>query len=263
MREGSSTGLLPIKCIFRATLKLKGGIDMTDRYVILDTETTGIDPSQGHRIIEIGCVELQNRRFTGRTYHQYINPAREIEAEAIAVHGITNDFLEDKPFFSDIADEFLDFIKGTELVIHNAPFDVGFLNNELRLMNTGLGAINDYSGVLDTLAMARKRHPGQRNSLDALCKRYGVDNSKRDLHGALLDAEILADVYLLMTGGQLALSLGSEESSESGTSQNGVKRLSGDRPKLRVIKASESELKSHQEGLASIEEQSDGCLWLQ
>lgn len=231
------------------------------RQVVLDTETTGIDPSQGHRIIEIGCVELEKRRFTGKTYHQYINPEREIEEEAISVHGITNQFVADKPVFATIAPEFLDFIRGAELVIHNAPFDVGFLNHELALMKSGLGVIKDYSGVLDTLAMARKRHPGQRNSLDALCKRYGVDNTKRELHGALLDAEILADVYLLMTGGQISLSL-TEEQEDSETGQARIQRLPTNRPKLKVLKASEDELKSHQEQLENIQKQSGDCVWL-
>ena len=232
------------------------------RQVVLDTETTGIEPSLGHRIIEIGCVELENRRFTGKTYHQYINPEREIEAEAISVHGITNQFVEDKPVFAAIALEFLNFIRGAELVIHNAPFDVGFLNHELALMKSGLGVIKDYSGVLDTLAMARKRHPGQRNSLDALCKRYGVDNSKRDLHGALLDAEILADVYLLMTGGQISLSL-ADEQEDGETGKACIQRLPTDRPKLKVIKATEEELKSHQKQLDNIQKSSGDCVWLQ
>ena len=232
------------------------------RQVVLDTETTGIDPAQGHRVIEIGCVELEKRRFTGKTYHQYINPEREIEAEAISIHGITNQFVADKPVFADIAPEFLDFIRGAELIIHNAPFDVGFLNHEFALMKSGLGVIKDYSGVLDTLAMARKRHPGQRNSLDALCKRYGVDNTKRELHGALLDAEILADVYLLMTGGQIALSL-SDEQEDGETGEQRIQRLPTDRPKLKVIKASEAELKSHQEQLENIQKNSGACVWLE
>ncbi|MBL4606659.1 MAG: DNA polymerase III subunit epsilon [Pseudomonadales bacterium] len=235
---------------------------MNLRQVVLDTETTGIDPLQGHRIIEIGCVELENRRFTGNTYHEYINPEREIEAEAISVHGITNESLEGKPLFADVASGFIEFIRGAELIIHNAPFDVGFLNNEFALMKSGLGVIADYSGVLDTLAMARKRHPGQRNSLDALCKRYGVDNSKRELHGALLDAEILADVYLLMTGGQLALSLGDDQQ-DGEVGQQRIRRLSSERPALKVIKASDVELKSHQQKLEEIQKISDGCLWLQ
>jgi DNA polymerase-3 subunit epsilon len=175
------------------------------RQVVLDTETTGINPKEGHRIIEIGCVELINRRLTQNRFHVYINPEREIDAGAIEVHGITNEFLRDKPKFADVVDDFLAFAKGAELVIHNAPFDVGFLNHELGLLNHSAGAIEAQCGVLDTLAYARKKHPGARNSLDALCKRYGIDNSHRELHGALLDAEILADVYLLMTGGQFSL----------------------------------------------------------
>ena len=178
------------------------------RQIVLDTETTGIDPNDGHRIIEIGCVEVVERELTGRNYHVYINPEREVEAEAITVHGITNEFLTDKPKFAEIADEFFEFIKGAELVIHNAAFDVGFMDSEFARLKP-VRKTADHCGVVDTLAIARAKHPGQKNNLDALCKRYGVDNSNRDLHGALLDAEILADVYLLMTGGQTALSLDS------------------------------------------------------
>ena len=177
------------------------------RQIVLDTETTGLEPSQGHRIIEIGCVEMVNRRLTGRHFHQYINPQREVEAGAIEVHGITNEMLADKPVFADVAGPFLEFVKGAELVIHNAPFDVGFLDAELSQLGSDLPRINEICSVLDTLVMARQKHPGQRNSLDALCQRYDVDNSQRDLHGALLDAEILADVYLMMTGGQTNLAL--------------------------------------------------------
>ncbi|MGB5716746.1 MAG: DNA polymerase III subunit epsilon, partial [Gammaproteobacteria bacterium] len=177
------------------------------RQIVLDTETTGLEPADGHRIIEIGCVELNDRRLTGNTYHQYIQPDREIDAGAIEVHGITNEKLADKPRFTDIAAEFLEFIDGAELVIHNAPFDVGFIDHEFRLLEDSPGGVNDHCMVLDTLALARRMHPGQRNSLDALCRRYEIDNSQRELHGALLDAEILADVYLAMTGGQVSLSL--------------------------------------------------------
>lgn len=232
------------------------------RQVVLDTETTGIDPLQGHRIIEIGCVELENRRFTGNTYHQYINPEREVESEAIEVHGITNEFLIDKPKFTDVVEEFIQFISGAELIIHNAPFDVGFLNHEFKLCDNKLGKISGYSAVLDTLVMARKRYPGQRNSLDALCKRLGVDNSKRELHGALLDAEILADVYLLMTGGQIALSL--EEGAESAGDEPTQKIvcLPAERPRLKVIKADESEQASHSSQLEKIKQASSVCLWL-
>ncbi len=178
------------------------------RYVVLDTETTGMPVGDGHRIIEIGCIELDGRNPTGRHYHVYLQPDRASDEGAIAVHGITDDFLKDKPRFKDIADEFFEFIQGSELVIHNAPFDIGFINNEFALLGqTERSDIAEHCGVLDTLMLARERHPGQRNNLDALCKRYGVDNSGRELHGALLDAEILAEVYLAMTGGQTNLSL--------------------------------------------------------
>ena len=174
----------------------------SQRQVVLDTETTGINPKEGHKIIEIGCVELINRRLTQNRFHVYLNPDREIDAGAIEVHGITNEFLQDKPRFADVVEDFMAFTKDAELIIHNAPFDVGFLNHELALLENGSRTIESNSTVFDTLAYARKKHPGARNSLDALCKRYGIDNSHRDLHGALLDAEILADVYLIMTGGQ-------------------------------------------------------------
>ncbi|MDH5470762.1 MAG: DNA polymerase III subunit epsilon, partial [Gammaproteobacteria bacterium] len=170
------------------------------RQVVLDTETTGLEPSDGHRIIEIGCVELVDRRLTGNTYHQYIQPDRTIDPGAIEVHGITNESLVDKPRFADIAGAFLGFIRDAELVIHNAPFDVGFINNEFGLLEQVTDTVERHCKVLDTLMLARRLHPGQRNSLDALCRRYDIDNSRRELHGALLDAEILADVYLAMTG---------------------------------------------------------------
>lgn len=181
---------------------------LSNRRVVLDTETTGMPVGDGHRIIEIGCVELDGRQLTGRHYHVYIQPDRTIDEGAIAVHGITDEYLKDKPRFKDIADEFFEFIQGAELVIHNAPFDIGFIENEFALQGQSERAnVSEYCTVLDTLVLARERHPGQRNNLDALCKRYGVDNSGRDLHGALLDAEILAEVYLSMTGGQTNLSL--------------------------------------------------------
>ncbi len=178
------------------------------RQVVLDTETTGI--GEGHRIIEIGCVELVNRKLTGRHYHQYVNPERLVDPEAMEVHGITDEFLEDKPVYAQIADEFMEFIRGAQLVIHNAPFDVGFMDMEFGRL--GYPKTLEICTVLDTLALAREKHPGQRNSLDALCRRYGIDNSHRELHGALLDSEILADVYLFMTGGQTALTLEAEGS---------------------------------------------------
>ena len=180
------------------------------RQIILDTETTGLDPLQGHRIIEIGCVELEDRKPTGNHYQCYLNPEREVDIAAMEVHGISNEFLADKPVFAQVEAEFIDFVRGAELLIHNAPFDIGFLNNELRLSNAGNGPMEDLCQVLDTLVLARAKHPGQRNSLDALCKRYDVDNTQRELHGALLDAEILADVYLMMTSGQSSLSLQDE-----------------------------------------------------
>jgi DNA polymerase-3 subunit epsilon len=232
------------------------------RQVVLDTETTGLETSQDHRIIEIGCVEVVNRRLTGRHYHQYINPEREIDQGAMEVHGITNEYLADKPVFASVADEFLEFVKGAELVIHNAPFDVGFIDHEF-------GKLDDYTpvanhcGIIDTLVMARQRHPGQKNNLDALCKRYGVDNSQRDLHGALLDAEILADVYLLMTGGQVDLILGSHGSQRDGQVQSDIRRLSSDRAPLKILRANQEELDLHKEKLNQIDKVSEGgCVWL-
>ncbi|MDX1267513.1 MAG: DNA polymerase III subunit epsilon, partial [Oceanisphaera sp.] len=234
------------------------------RQIVLDTETTGLEPSQGHRIIEIGCVELVNRRLTGRHYHQYINPEREVDSGAIEVHGITNEFLADKPVFSQIVGEFLDFIRGAELVIHNAPFDVGFIDHELNLLGTGEGKTRVFCSVVDTLVMARQKHPGQRNNLDALCQRYAVDNSQRDLHGALLDAEILADVYLLMTGGQTRLALSAEENSgdKQDDTGSGIRRLAN-KPALKVVTATVEELAAHDAQLQSIDKASGGnCLWL-
>lgn len=231
------------------------------RQIVLDTETTGLEPSQGHRIIEIGCVELMNRRLTGNNLHIYINPEREIDAGALEVHGISNEFLSDKPVFAEIAQTFIDFVKGAELIIHNAPFDIGFLDHELQDLNRGFSNMDGYCTILDTLAMARKKHPGQKNSLDALCKRYFVDNSQRELHGALLDAEILADVYLIMTGGQSSFSLGHEGGNE-GLSAGKIRRISKDRPALKVIKATEEEDQAHLARLDSIRQQAGKVLWL-
>ena len=235
----------------------------TNRIVVLDTETTGLNPQEGHRIIEIGCVELVKRRLTGKRFHVYINPDRIIDEGAIAVHGITNQFLDDKPHFEQIVEDFIAFIKGAELVIHNAPFDVGFINHEFSRLKNKAGTVTDYSEVFDTLAYARKKHPGQRNSLDALCKRYGIDNSHRDLHGALLDAEILADVFLIMTGGQSSL-LDEGQSVLSESSINmGVIRVSADRPALKVIRCNDEELTAHQQRLEAIEKASGTCIWNQ
>src|SRR5690554_3460681 len=234
------------------------------RQVVLDTETTGLETSQGHRIIEIGCVELVNRRLTGRHYHQYINPQREVDAGAMEVHGISNEMLVDKPLFEQIADEFLAFVEGAELVIHNAPFDIGFINHELKLLSGPLQDITRICTVMDSLMLARAKHPGQKNNLDALCKRYGVDNTQRELHGALLDAEILADVYLLMTGGQTDLSLGGDETKggAAGIAGSEPRPLPANRSALPVIHASESELAAHREKLEMISKTSGGvCLW--
>lgn len=232
------------------------------RQIVLDTETTGLDPVN-HRIIEIGCVELERRRLTGRHYHQYTNPMRDVDEAAQEVHGISNEFLDDKPEFAAIADEFLAFVKGAELLIHNAPFDIGFLDAELARLGPGYGCMADYCTVTDTLGMARRKHPGQRNSLDALCKRYGVDNSQRDLHGALLDAEILADVYLMLSGGQTALSLAADESAEH-REQSHHQGLSRDGLVLTVIEPSAEELDAHESLLNHINKVSgERCLWLQ
>jgi len=230
------------------------------RQIILDTETTGLEPSDGHRIIEIGCVELLNRRITGNTYHQYIQPDRIIDAGAREVHGITDQFLADKPRFADIAEEFFTFIRGAELIIHNAPFDVGFINHEFTLLGKSMAPLSNHCKIVDTLAIARRLHPGQRNNLDALCKRYQIDNSQRELHGALLDAEILADVYLAMTGGQATLSLDSR--SDMHGDKASIRRLQADRPPLRIIEASAEELDAHSIRLDAIERAHAGpCIW--
>lgn len=231
------------------------------RQVVLDTETTGLDPAQGHRVIEIGCVEIVNRKLTKRHYHCYLNPDREIDAGAIEVHGITSGFLADKPRFYQVEEAFLDFVRGAELIIHNAPFDIGFLNAELKRSNAGDQLMDAHCSVLDSLVMARQKHPGQRNNLDALCKRYGIDNTQRDLHGALLDAEILADLYLVMTSGQRNLLLKDDEE-EAGVADKPVVRSTKARPSLTIVRASEDELATHRDRLAEIEENSEhGALW--
>jgi DNA polymerase-3 subunit epsilon len=233
------------------------------RQIVLDTETTGLDPAQGHRVIEIGCVELLNRKLTGRHLHLYINPQREVDAGALEVHGITDEFLSDKPVFAAIADAFFDFVNGSELIIHNAPFDIGFLNNELALLKRGFQPLTEYCGVIDTLAFARKKHPGQKNNLDALCKRYEVDNSQRVLHGALKDAEILADVYLLMTGGQSSLHLGHEGAGGDDARLDESRKLTIPRPALRVVQPTEDELAAHRRSLEQIHKSSgQNCVWL-
>ncbi len=234
------------------------------RQIVLDTETTGLDTSQGHRIIEIGCLELVNRRKTGRTFHHYLQPDREVDPGAMEVHGITNEFLQDKPRFADLVDEFLEFIRGADLVIHNAPFDVGFIDYEFRLLQRDMPAVADICTVTDTLVMARSMYPGQRNSLDALCRRHDVDNGHRELHGALLDAEILADVYLAMTGGQTALSLGGEDDEDLGGAAvaRGPRRVATDRPQLRVVQPTTAEEEAHQAWLERLDKAAGGpCVW--
>lgn len=231
------------------------------RQIVLDTETTGLDPKQGHRVIEIGCVEIENRKLTGRHFHRYLNPERDVDEAAFEVHGLSRAFLSNKPLFSQVEDEFVEFVKGAELVIHNAPFDVGFLNHELSLNNSSNGLVESFCGVLDTLLLARKKHPGQRNNLDALCKRYGIDNTQRELHGALLDAEILADVYLVMTSGQSSLLL-KEESEETSHTQFRERKFNPNREKLVVIKANDQEQAQHIERLQEVSNKSKGlCVW--
>ena len=232
------------------------------RQIVLDTETTGLEPEQGHRIIEIGCVEMFDRRLTGNNFHVYLQPDREIDAAAVEVHGITDEFLADKPRFADVAEDLVAYLKDAELIIHNAPFDGGFLDAELARLE-GFGRTGDYSAVLDTLVMARKKHPGQRNSLDALCGRYEVDNSRRDKHGALLDAEILADVYLRMTGGQRTLSLDADVSAANATGgDRGIRRIDRDGLDLVVVRAGPEELAAHEERLDAIDRACDGeAVW--
>jgi DNA polymerase-3 subunit epsilon len=226
------------------------------RQIFLDTETTGLEHKLGHRVIEIGCVEMRNRQLTNRHFHRYLNPDRDIDAGALDIHGINLEFLQDKPRFADVAEEFLDFVRGAELVIHNAPFDIGFLNAELALLD--MAPIETVCpAVLDSLRLARELHPGKNNTLDALCARYGIDNSKRTLHGALLDAEILAEVYVAMTRGQESLIMDIDQDDTRSWETLEV-------PRARVVlRATEQELAEHQRLLASIERESKGnCLWL-
>lgn len=229
------------------------------RQIVLDTETTGLEPSKGHRIIEIGCVEIVNRRITENTYHQFIQPDREIDEGAFEVHGISTEFLADKPRFVDVVEDFMAFVNGAELVIHNAPFDVGFLNHELDMLDPVWGKVADHCQITDSLVMARKKHPGQKNNLDALCKRYEVNNSKRELHGALLDAELLAEVYLRMTGGQENLFQSAQGSDKNSTgSVRPIRRVDSNRPALKVLRASVEELENHQLNLVKL---GDNCVW--
>lgn len=232
------------------------------RQVVLDTETTGLDVRKGHRVIEIGCVELLERRSSGRSFHFYLNPDRAIDEGARAVHGIDDAFLRDKPRFRDIAVEFLAFVAGAEIIAHNAAFDIGFLDAELALASTGTGSLREHSRILDTLQLAREKYPGQQNSLNALCKRLDIDNRHRELHGALIDAHLLADVYLAMTAGQGDLGLAVE--SEEYANAKAMTRVPLAGITLRVQRASAVELEVHRVRLEAINRKSDGaCVWRQ
>jgi DNA polymerase-3 subunit epsilon len=226
------------------------------RQIVLDTETTGLEVRQGHRLVEIACVEMVERRLTGRHYQTYLNPDRAIDEGARLVTGIEDEFLLDKPRFVEVVQEFLAFIEGAELIIHNASFDIGFLDAELARLDNGAGRIGDRCSVLDTLAMARERYPGQRNSLDALCKRLGVDNSRRDLHGGLIDAQLLADVYLAMTSGQVAFDLGFEGAAEQRDTMVTMPMAVLVRP--RVLHASPDEQLQHEQRLDELDKSADG-----
>lgn len=229
------------------------------RQIIIDTETTGLDPQQGHRIIEIGCIELIDRQFTNNNFHCYLNPQRVVEAEALAVHGITNEFLQDKPVFAVILSDFLAFIEGAELIAHNAEFDIGFIDYEMQLLNSNAKPVTNYATVFDTLALARKMFPGQRNTLDALCKRYKIDLSARKLHGALLDARLLAEVYLAMTGGQLSLFTNNEFAlTEKSTDYS--HQTNKARPPLNIIYANTAEIAEHEKFLTALNN-TGKCLW--
>ncbi|MBS4686204.1 DNA polymerase III subunit epsilon [Aeromonas sobria] len=236
-----------------------------NRQIILDTETTGMNTSggpiyMGHRIIEIGCVEVVNRKLTGNHYHVYIKPDRLVDPEAIQVHGITDAYLADKPPFRQIADDFIEFIRGAELIAHNAPFDVSFMDYEFSKLGLDFKTA-DICSITDTLAMARDIFPGKRNNLDVLCDRYGIDNSHRTLHGALLDAEILADVYLLMTGGQTKLNLASENSENENNQDTSIRRLESNRPALNIVRASAEDLALHEARLDLVQKKGGSCLW--
>lgn len=230
------------------------------RQIILDTETTGIN-SKHHKIVEIGCVELIDRKPTGNNYHVYINPDMDMEQEVIDIHGLTNEYLADKPRFHEIAQSFYEFIRGAELVIHNAPFDIGFMDKEFSLLGKDSpGKTAEFCTVLDTLLMAREKHPGQKNSLDALCKRYFVDNSMREKHGALLDAEILAEVYLAMTGGQRNLWGGKDTDSDQDGSGSEIQKLTNALD-LASYTLSDEEQQAHDKMLQLLDKKSDGAIW--
>ncbi|MCA1179134.1 MULTISPECIES: DNA polymerase III subunit epsilon [unclassified Pantoea] len=236
-----------------------------NRQIVLDTETTGMNMIgvhyEGHRIIEIGAVEVINRRLTGNNFHMYLKPDRLVDPEAFGVHGIADEFLADKPLFADIADEFLDYIRGAELVIHNASFDIGFMDYEFGMLKRDIGKTDTFCKVTDSLAMARKMYPGKRNSLDALCNRYEIDNSKRTLHGALLDAEILAEVFLMMTGGQTSLAFSAEGDQGSQNTGDNIQRIVRPSSGLRVVNASDDEIMAHESRLDLVLKKGGSCLW--
>lgn len=231
------------------------------RQLVLDTETTGLAPEEGHRLVEIGCIEIRNRRVSEQRFHCYLNPERDLDLGAMEVHGLTREKLRECPRFQDVALEFIEFIRGAEIIIHNAPFDVGFINHELRRIGAAWGQLEDYCTVLDTLKLARELHPGQRNSLDALCKRYEIDNAHRTLHGALLDAELLAEVYLALTGGQAALSLHTPQVGDAATAPPLAATHAATR-RGQVIAPTPDELAKHAERLTRLATASGGrCLW--
>jgi DNA polymerase-3 subunit epsilon len=231
----------------------------------MDTETTGMNKLgvhyEGHRIIEIGAVEVINRRLTGRNFHVYVKPDRLVDPEAYGVHGISDEFLADKPTFADVADEFLDFIRGGELVIHNASFDIGFMDYEFGMLKRGIPKTDTFCTITDSLLMARKLFPGKRNNLDALCDRYQIDNTKRTLHGALLDSEILAEVYLAMTGGQTSLSFSLENDRQQQNQEQGIQRITRPSSGLKVVYASDDEVATHESRLDLVMKKGGSCLW--
>ncbi len=235
------------------------------RQIVLDTETTGMNQIgahyEGHKIIEIGAVEVINRRLTGNNFHVYLKPDRLVDPEAFGVHGIADEFLLDKPLFSDVADEFIDYIRGAELVIHNASFDIGFMDYEFSKLNRGIPKTDTFCKVTDSLAIARKMFPGKRNSLDALCSRYEIDNSKRTLHGALLDAQILADVFLMMTGGQTAMAFSVEGENQQAQGEATIQRVVRRANSLRVVLASDEEVMAHESRLDLVQKKGGSCLW--
>lgn len=240
-------------------------ISTSTRQIVLDTETTGMNKLgihyEGHRIIEIGAVEVINRRLTGRHYHVYVKPDRLVDPEAYGIHGISDEFLANKPTFDQIADEFLDFIRGGELVIHNAVFDIGFMDHEFRMLQQNIPKTETFCTITDSLLMARRLFPGKRNNLDALCSRYEIDNSKRTLHGALLDAEILAEVYLAMTGGQTSMAFQMDRDSQQTDTTQHIQRIVRPATAMKVVYASDEEVFAHEARLDLVAKKGGSCLW--